>query len=122
MDMDIYTDGSCRKGYGGWAFMMLEPNYIIYGDVENTTNNRMELQAVIEALEFVKEKSIRIHTDSQLVMKCAQGEWKRKANLDLWEIYDRLSKDRIIEWIKVKAHSGILYNEIVDKFAKKGLK
>lgn len=126
----VYTDGSCLpNGVGGWGFIILPSiitnniEYQVCGANDNTTNNRMELQAVIEALSFdipnlsKKENSYKFYTDSKLTMNCAKGEWKRNANLDLWEIYDRISIGKRIEWEWVKAHNNNLYNEQVDKLA-----
>jgi ribonuclease HI len=120
----IYTDGSCigNPGPGGWAFCIIRP-----GDTEwclsvsdsnpLTTNNRMEMMAVIRALEYIKETLCTIFTDSKLVMNCAQNIWKRKANKDLWNRYDTASKEKKINWVWIKAHNGNKYNEIVDKMA-----
>ena len=121
--MIIYTDGSCisnPNGPGGWAICILEDtNYFcMSGNEKNTTNNRMELKAILEALSCIKESSqATIYTDSQLCINCATGKWKRKANLDLWEDYDKLSKNKNIKFEWVKGHSGDRFNEIVDKMA-----
>ena len=123
----IYTDGSCltNPGPGGWCGCILYPDedreWIIVGGEEETTNNRMELTAVIEALGFVGKECI-IYTDSQWTLKCSKGEWKRKVNLDLWKKFDEVSKDKIIEWNWVKAHNGDEYNELVDKLAREEAK
>jgi ribonuclease HI len=126
----VYTDGSCfPNGFGGWGFIILpspitnNTEYHVSGRHDNTTNNRMELQAVIEALSFSipdckKQKKYKIYTDSRLILNCAKGEWKRKANLDLWAIYDDVSSEKEIEWEWVKAHNNNYYNEQVDKLAK----
>lgn len=121
---NIYTDGSCLSnpgGAGGWCFTLLEHNeqYTIYGAEESTTNNRMELQAVIEALLFVDGPEYHLYTDSQYTLKCATGVWRRKANLDLWDDYDAALRNRTIHWHWVKGHSGDRYNNLVDKFARK---
>lgn len=121
----IYTDGSCNPnpGKGGWAFLALYNNeeIAVYGGEKNTTNNIMELTAVIEALkEFRTDKYLHIFSDSLYVIKCAQGEWKKSKNLELWKIYDKYSKDKDILYTWVKGHNGDKYNEIVDKLAKKG--
>jgi len=120
--IEIYTDGSCINTSGGWAFIMIlnDIEYHISGSEKNTTNNRMELQAVIEALSFPTEENdlYKIYTDSQLVLNCAKGNWKRKANLDLWKIYDVISVGKEIQWEWVKAHNGNKYNEQVDILAK----
>ena len=125
--IQIYTDGSCLpNGIGGWGFIILpstitnNTEYQVCGSHDNTTNNRMELQAVIEALSFdipQNEHSYKFYTDSKLTMNCAKGEWKRNANLDLWSIYDSVSKGKRIEWEWVKAHNNNYYNEEVDKLA-----
>jgi ribonuclease HI len=121
--MSIYTDGSCLKNPGGpsgWACCILENNeeWYLCGGEESSTNNRMELIAVIESLQFAQGSYYTIYTDSQLTLKCATREWKRKANSDLWEIFDKVSEEKILKWEWVKAHNGNKYNEIVDKLAK----
>ena len=123
--IEIYTDGSCLKnpnGPGGWAFIFIEEDGTIFSLSDNdksTTNNRMELTAVIESIKFIKDssKEYKIYSDSQLTINCATGKWKRKKNLDLWEKFDIEIKGKnvVFEW--VKAHNGNHYNEIVDKFA-----
>jgi ribonuclease HI len=126
--IEIYTDGSCKENVGGYAFVILFPNNleIHWSDsVHPTTNNRMELTAVIEALKTLlsttttkEEQQITIYSDSLWVINCAQNLWKRNKNLDLWEEYNSLSqKYNNIHFIKVKAHSGNFYNEICDKMA-----
>jgi ribonuclease HI len=121
--MAIYTDGSCLKnpgGAGGWCFCLIENDkeYIVCGSEPETTNNRMELTAVIEALKVIKNNvEYIIYTDSQLVLNCAIGKWKRKANIDLWNIYDKVSKNKKLNWKWIKAHNGNKYNELVDKIA-----
>jgi len=119
----IYTDGSCLKnpGNGGWAFIFINKNNdeIHMSDYEeNTTNNRMEMKAVIEGLRFIKngERCI-VYSDSLLVINCATNKWKRKSNLDLWKEYDKVSINKNIEFTWVKGHSGNEYNEKVDKMA-----
>lgn len=119
----IYTDGSCLKnpGNGGWAFIFINKNNdeIHMSDYEeNTTNNRMEMKAVIEGLQFIKngERCI-VYSDSLLVINCATNKWKRKSNLDLWKEYDKVSIKKTIEFTWVKGHSGNAYNEKVDKMA-----
>jgi ribonuclease HI len=124
----IYTDGSCLKnpgGAGGWAFCLLQDDkeYYMSGGENISTNNTMELTAVIEALSFVniKEKC-KIYTDSMLVINCALGKWKRKANLNLWKQYDDVSQGKNISFEHVKAHNGNYYNEKVDKLAREEAK
>jgi ribonuclease HI len=126
--IEIYTDGSCVKnpnGPGGWAFCIIDDNidFIMSDGDSCTTNNRMELTAIIEALSSIKSGSeCTIYTDSQLCINCAIGKWKRKANLDLWEKYDILSQNKIIHFEWVKGHSGNKYNELVDNLALKEAK
>jgi ribonuclease HI len=121
--MSIYTDGSCLKnpgGASGWAFCVLENNKELFvsGGEKSSTNNRMELTAVIEALKFVEGDRYTIFTDSNLTLKCAKKEWKRKANLDLWRTFDDIIKGKTIEWIWVKSHNGNKYNDLVDQLAR----
>jgi len=78
----------------------------------------MELQAVIEGLKFSQNKEYTIYTDSQLTMNCARGTWKRKQNLDLWRQYDKVSLNKELKYVYVKAHNGDEYNELVDKLAR----
>ena len=124
--MIIYTDGSCIKNEnGGWCFIIVNDSedIICYGNEEKTTNNRMELTAIIEALVYIttehpKCKKCLFKTDSQLTMNCASGKWKRNKNLDLWNIFNEYSKNITITWEWVKAHNGNHYNELADKYAR----
>jgi ribonuclease HI len=120
---DIYTDGSCLKnpgGASGWAFGVLEngEEWFMSGGEKSSTNNRMELVAIIEALNFVQGCEYNIYTDSNLTLKCAKKEWKRKSNIDLWFMFDEISEKKKLNWFWVKAHNGNKYNEIVDKLSK----
>ena len=121
----LHCDGSCigNPGRGGWAVCLIENEndieFYLSGNEKMTTNNRMELTAIIEAISSIKEGSeCKIYTDSQLCINCATGKWKRKANLDLWKKYDLTSSNKKISFIHVKGHSGDKYNEIVDKLAR----
>lgn len=119
----IYTDGSCLNnpsGPSGWAFCLLEDGeeWFVCGGEPSSTNNRMELQAVIESLKFAQNQKYTIYTDSKLTMNCALGKWKRNANLDLWKEYNEVSKNKELKWEWVKAHNGDEYNELVDKLSR----
>ena len=133
----IYTDGSCltNPGNGGWAAIINENDEkkIISGNEKNTTNNRMELLAPINALRGIKPGSkIKIYTDSQYVKNgitewintWLNNNWKTSKkedvkNKDLWiELYN-LTKFLDIQWIWVKAHDGNPLNEEVDLLAKR---
>jgi ribonuclease HI len=116
----IYTDGSCIDKYGGWAWFLKNEDIGVYGNELNTTNNRMELYAVIDALTSIKDENNEyiIYSDSQLTINCAIGKWNRKCNIDLWNMYDNISKDKKITFNWVKAHNGDFYNELVDTYAK----
>ncbi len=133
----IYTDGSCltNPGSGGWAAIINENNKkkIISGNEKNTTNNRMELLAPINALRGIKSgPKIKIYTDSQYVKNgitewinsWLRNGWKTSKkedvkNKDLWiELYN-LTKFLDIQWIWVKAHDGNPLNEEVDLLAKR---
>lgn len=121
--MSIFTDGSSlgNPGPSGWIFCVLENNeeFFLSGGEEHSTNNRMELQAIIQALKYVKGTEYILYSDSNLTINCAKKLWRRKANIDLWEIYDEVSKNKKINYIWVKSHNGNKYNEIVDKLARK---
>jgi len=122
MQQIIYTDGSCvpNPGKGGWAFVLFEKDieWHVSGGENYTTNNKMELSAVINALQFSRITKCKIYTDSMYVINCAKGVWARKKNTELWDEYEKASKDKVIEWVWVKGHNGDKYNEIVDKLAK----
>ena len=132
----IYTDGSCLKnpGDGGWAAIINKDNEIkkISGSEKNTTNNRMELLAPINALkEMYPNEQIEIYTDSQYVKlgitewinSWVTNNWKTSKkedvkNKDLWvELYN-LNKSLDVKWNWVKAHAGNPMNEEVDTLAK----
>lgn len=120
----IYTDGSCLSnpnGPGGWAICIIEDDnkeYYFSGAHSSTTNNRMELKAVIEALSCLKDfQECKIYSDSLLTINCATNKWKRNSNLDLWKEFEKELKNKIINFEWVKAHNGNYYNEIVDKLA-----
>ena len=119
----IYTDGSCLKnpgGAGGWACLVLENGemWSVVGSEPSTTNNRMELQAIIQALKFAQGNEYVVYTDSKWALKCATGEWQRKANLDLWKDYEISLRGRKIHYVWVRGHNGDEYNEIVDDLAR----
>ena len=133
----IYTDGSCLEnpGNGGWAAIINDNGEIkkIYGNEKNTTNNRMELMAPINALKNINsDKEINIFTDSQYVKlgitewinTWVKNNWKNSKkeevkNKDLWiELYN-LNKSLNVKWNWVKAHAGDPLNEEVDLLAKK---
>lgn len=121
----IYSDGaySSSRDMGGWAFVVLENGEKIKSDffpVPNTTNNRMEIQAAIQACLWAKESGITeftIYSDSMYVIGTMTLNWKRKKNLDLWEIMDNVVKDLTIHWKHVKGHDGNKYNELCDALA-----
>ena len=137
-DYIIYTDGACsgNPASGGWAAIIFNKNSgqkskKIGGEID-TTNNRMELIAIIQALESVpKESSLQIFTDSKYVIngielwikKWKTNNWigsnkKKVKNKDLWVKLDVLSSQFQITWKWVKGHSGNTYNEEVDRLAR----
>ena len=130
----IYTDGACsgNPGRGGWAAIIIDGQKIkkLSGASENTTNNRMELTAVISALKYVKDFNIELFTDSkytkdgiqQWIINWKKNGWKTAnkkivSNKELWIELDENVNLHEIEWIWVKGHSGNHYNEIADKLA-----
>lgn len=134
--LKIWTDGSClgNPGPGGWGFIATDGTNIAErsGGEPNTTNNRMELMAVIRALTAArKHASVEIHTDSQYVKNGMQGwikNWKRNnwrtankkpvKNQDLWMQLDELASNKDIHWVWVKGHAGEEFNERVDTLAR----
>ena len=122
--IDIYTDGSClgNPGPGGWGAVIVEKNNTIEicGKEIDTTNNRMEISAVIMGLEYTKEyQRIKIFSDSQYVINTMTKNWKRKANIDLWEKLDELVSKREVLWEWVCGHEGNFYNEKAHNLAYK---
>ena len=120
--IEIYTDGAClnNPGPGGWGVIILEKDKkIVFGGNEiETTNNRMELTAVIEGLKQIsKGTPVKIFSDSSYVINTMTKNWKRKKNNDLWDALDNQVLSRIIEWNWVKGHSGNTFNEEADKIA-----
>ena len=121
----IYTDGaySSSRNQGGWAFVVVKDNEIIYKEYDgliNTTNNRMEIMGMLKALEWINKNSIplpiKIYTDSMYVIGTLTLNWKMKKNIDLWQILIPLvNKD--IEYLHVKGHDGNKFNEECDKWA-----
>ena len=137
--VEIYTDGACRgnPGPGGWGALLKygETEKHIYGGVNNTTNNRMELTAAIEALSALKRPcELTLYTDSQYVRKGilewidgwkARG-WKTAAkkpvkNDDLWKSLDEQVQRHKIKWVWVKGHAGNIGNEKADELANRGI-
>jgi len=123
--ISIYIDGaySSSRDMGGWAFVVLEDGVKVdsnFFPVPNTTNNRMEVQAAIEACLWTKEHEITeltILSDSMYVIGTMTLNWKRKKNTDLWEIMDTVTKNLTINWKHVKGHEGNKYNELCDALA-----
>lgn len=118
----IYTDGSCHQatGRGGWAYFIPELNQKKNGKGTNTTSQRMELKAVIEALRYCKHNDIsdiEVITDSQLIVECFYGRYKAGKNLDLWKKLYKLTKPKKVVFTWVKGHDGNVNNEIVDELA-----
>ena len=151
--LKIYTDGGCsgNPGPGGWAYVMVTKTFqgpkVLEersGGEKDTTNNRMELRAVIESLRSLKAASADpqstlphravICTDSQYVQKGITKwihDWKKNAwrtsdkkpvkNQDLWIALDSLAGELSLEWEWVQGHSGIEYNERCDKLAQEAI-
>ena len=135
-NVEIYTDGACsgNPGVGGWAAILIYKNIEkeIYGSEEETTNNRMELTAVIEGLKLLKEKcNVTIYSDSAYVVNAINNNWlegwvnnnwkksskESVANIDLWQQLILLLKKHPSTFVKVKGHSDNKYNNMCDKLA-----
>ena len=139
-EITIYTDGACRgnPGPGGWGAVLESGSHHkeIYGSDANTTNNRMELVATIEALKSIKasDSKVKLYTDSvyvkngitQWMKNWKKNGWKTAAkkpvkNTDLWEILDRVQQEHDIDWCWIKGHAGHPGNEKADQLANKGI-
>ena len=135
----MFSDGACRgnPGPGGWGTILRfnGKERELWGGEAQTTNNRMELTAVIRGLEALKRPSrVRVYTDSQYVQKGISEwihAWKRKKwvtsdkkpvkNVDLWKELDELAARHAIEWHWVRGHAGHAENERADRLANKGI-
>ena len=134
--VEIYTDGACigNPGPGGWGAIIINENgeREISGNSSSSTNNRMELEAVIQGLKEIEQGSIiTVYTDSQYVQKgitewifnWKKNSWKTSAkkpvkNSDLWILLDQLNEIHEISWRWVKAHAGNFNNERADRLAR----
>jgi ribonuclease HI len=135
--MIIYTDGACsyNPGPGGWAAVLLcgEQRKEIWGSNRGTTNNRMELTAVIEALKALEQPCrAKVHSDSAYIVNCFKQKWylnwqkngwinsakKAIENKDLWQELLRLTGMHQVEFIKVKGHSDVKWNNRCDELAR----
>jgi ribonuclease HI len=134
----IYTDGACKgnPGVGGWGALLELGKDVkeIFGGELLTTNNRMELTAVIRALEALKRRcAVQLHTDSKYVQQGITEwihNWKRRGwrtadkkpvkNEDLWRRLDELAQQHDVEWLWVKGHAGHDGNERADVLANRG--
>lgn len=137
--VEIYADGACKgnPGPGGWGVLLRagDSERELYGGEADTTNNRMELTAVIRGLEALKRRCrVRLYTDSQYVQKGISSwihDWKRRAwrtadkkpvkNVDLWRRLDALASEHDVEWHWVKGHAGHPENERADALANRAI-
>jgi ribonuclease HI len=134
----IYTDGACdpNPGPGGWAALLIAKGkeHVISGSESETTNNRMELTAAIQALNTLQDRSrIEFYTDSEYLKKgitewmanWRARNWRRKggklANVDLWQALDKAIQEHQIQWHWVRGHSGDRHNQRVDLLARKAI-
>ncbi len=135
----IYTDGSCEPnpGAGGWAALLIfkEREIPLTGAVPDTTSNRMELTAAVEAFQGLPEPhQVKIHTDSQYLKRGVTEwmptwrarNWRRKggklANVDLWKALDAVIQEHNINWQWVKAHASSKNNNRVDRLAREAMR
>ncbi|MDH5577725.1 MAG: ribonuclease HI [Betaproteobacteria bacterium] len=137
--VEAYADGACKgnPGPGGWGVLLRSGGREreLHGGEPATTNNRMELTAVIRALESVAPRSrVRVYTDSQYVQKGITAwihDWKRRGwrtadkkpvkNVDLWMRLDELARGHEVEWHWVRGHAGHPENERADALANRGV-
>jgi ribonuclease HI len=137
--VEIYTDGACRgnPGPGGWGALLIagERRKTLHGGERDTTNNRMELTAAIEALNALKgRRSVVLYTDSKYVMHGVTDwlpNWKRRGwktaakkpvkNKELWQALDEAAGRHDVRWVWVKGHDGDPGNEMADALANRGI-
>jgi len=137
--VEIFTDGACRgnPGPGGWGALLRfgDDEKELCGGEAETTNNRMELMAVIQALSALKRPcDVILTSDSTYVLKGIQEwmpSWKKRGwktaakkpvkNIDLWKLLDDAIQGHTIDWLWVKGHSGHAENEIADQLANRGI-
>ena len=137
--VEVYTDGACKgnPGVGGWGALLQHDGKTreLYGGESRTTNNRMEMTAVIRALEALRPGSrVRLHTDSQYVQQGISEwihAWKKRGwrtadrkpvkNEDLWRRLDELASEHEVEWLWVRGHQGNPGNERADELANRGV-
>jgi len=141
-ELTIYTDGACsgNPGPGGWGAVLLYKDQVkeIFGGERNTTNQRMELKAAIEALKALKVRGwkVSLYSDSAYLVNAFQQNWlsnwqkngwknsKKEpvANQDLWQELLLLMEKNQIQILKVKGHTGDRWNERCDELARQGIK
>ncbi|PRZ05192.1 RNase HI [Isoptericola sp. CG 20/1183] len=137
--VEMWTDGACKgnPGLGGWGALLKSGEHAkeLFGGEKLTTNNRMELTAVVEALRALKQPSaVTVHTDSSYVMngmKTWIAGWKRNGwttsakkpvkNVDLWQALDAEVGRHQVSWVWVKGHAGDPGNERADQLANDGV-
>jgi ribonuclease HI len=137
--VEIYTDGACRgnPGPGGWGALLIAGRHRkrLHGGDAETTNNRMELTAAIEALNALKgPRKVILHTDSKYVMDGItewMPNWKKRGwktaarkpvkNKDLWQSLDEAQSRHDIKWVWVRGHDGDPGNEEADELANRGI-
>ncbi|MDH3439133.1 MAG: ribonuclease HI [Gammaproteobacteria bacterium] len=137
--IEIFTDGACRgnPGPGGWGVVLIagDRRKELYGGESNTTNNRMELKAAIEALNALKgSRNVLLHTDSRYVMDGINDwmpNWKKRGwktsgrkpvkNQDLWQALDEAISRHQVKWNWVRGHTGVVGNEDADSLANRGI-
>ncbi len=134
-EVTIYTDGSCHgnPGPGGWAAILKYKNHVqdISGGCRNTTNNQMELTAVIEAFKLLREPcSVTVYTDSQYIVNTVNKKWidswvkdnfmtkdGERANTSLWKEFINVTASHSCKFVWIRGHNGDKYNEQCDKLA-----
>lgn len=139
-EVDIYTDGACsgNPGPGGYGVVLIHGDYIkeLSGAYEDTTNNRMELMAVLKGLEILRKKCrVNLYSDSRYIVDAMNKGWVRRwqannwmrnkndlaLNIDLWQRILELSGQHQVHWIWVKGHASNHYNNRCDQLAREAI-
>lgn len=128
--LTVYTDGGCdpNPGKGGWGVVIVRGDDIVAGfngSDSDTTNNRMEIMAVIASLEYIAETmpntKVVLYSDSQYVINTMTKGWKKNKNGDLWDRLGKVVTELVIDWKWVKGHNGVTFNEVADLMATDGI-
>lgn len=125
-EVEMFADGACvpNPGVGGWAVILKSGERTKWwsGRVEQATNQTMEITAALEGFRrLTRPCRVTVVSDSQYLVKCASGEWARRANTELWDALMEAVKPHDVVWQWVKGHNGHFWNERADTMANRAV-